>query len=321
MNGRARTLAALASEPIDRFPVWLMRQAGRYLPEYREIRSRMSFLELCHDPALCTEVALQPLRRYALDATIVFSDILVVPDAMGAELRFTPGDGPSFDRPARGSADHLHDPVGLDYVYEAVRQLRAAAPDHCLFGFAGSPWTLFCYLVQGEADKAFPEAIAALEQPWGIALLDRLTDAVATHLERQVEAGADVVQVFDTWGGLLDRPTWDHHVAPRIARVVANVNAPTMFFVRAEDGRGEQIADGYSVPASANLADFSGPTQGNIAPETLFEGDDAIRAAVYKAYHSLGGRRNHIFNLGHGLLPKTPPEAVTTFVDTVHGLS
>lgn len=324
MNGNDRLLAALAGKPLDRFPVWLMRQAGRYLPEYREIRAKVSFLELCRSPELCTEVALQPLRRYPLDATIVFSDILVVPDAMGAGLRFTAGDGPSFDHPVRGDADLerlLPSPCDrLGYVYDAVRQLRAAAPDHALLGFAGSPWTLFAYLVEGTADRDFPHALGALGQPWAEALLDRLTDAVAEHLRRQVEAGADVVQIFDTWGGLLSRADWDRVVAPRIRRVVAAVGAPTIFFVRAEDGRGEGIATAYSVPATADLGHFAGPTQGNVAPEVLFEGDAAIRSAVAAAHASLGGRSNHVFNLGHGLLPKTPPEAVSCFVTAVQEL-
>lgn len=322
MNGRSRTLAALACQPIDRFPVWLMRQAGRYLPEYREVRAKMSFLELCHSPEQCTEVALQPLRRYPLDATIVFSDILVVPDAMGADLRFVAGDGPSFGRPARdaAAAAALHDPVELDYVYEAVRQLRAAAPDHCLFGFAGSPWTLFCYLVQGEAEEGYPAAMAAKDTDWGRALLDRLTDAVTVHLKAQLAAGADVVQVFDTWGGLLGRTEWEEVSGARIARITAELREPSVCFVRATDGRGEGLATALSVPAGTDLGALRGPTQGNIAPEVLYEDADTIRAAVRAAHAQLRGRRNHVFNLGHGLTPKTPPEAVATFVAAVQEL-
>ena len=234
MNGRTRILGTLAGSAVDAAPVWLMRQAGRYLPEYRAIRAEHPFLDLVRNPALCTEVALQPLRRFDLDASIVFSDILLIPDAMGAGLQFVQGDGPSFLRPVDTPAGVAElETAGLrerlDFVYTAVAQLRAAAPEPALFGFAGSPWTLLCYLVQGSASADFARAKTFLYRypDAAISLLDRLTDAIIGHLSLQVEAGADVVQVFDTWGGLLGPSQWAEHTARGLRRI-AETHARSM---------------------------------------------------------------------------------------------
>ena len=333
MNGRARTLAALAGSSVDLLPVWFMRQAGRYLPEYRDVRARRSFLELVRDPALCTEVALQPLRRFDLDATIVFSDILLVPEAMGLELRFVQGDGPSFgnriDGPDDVAALDLSDPTRrLGYVYEAVAALRRAAPDHALFGFAGSPWTLYCYMVEGEGSRDFARARAFLHRHPVAArqLLDVLTDAVIVHLRAQVAAGADAVQIFDTWGGTLSVAAWSSVCAPGLRRIAAALaGTPTVLFVRAGAHLvGASRALGYtalSLHDTVDLSDVVGiPTQGNLDPTVLLAGDAAIRAEVARIHTSVGGRRNHVWNLGHGVLPHTPPEAVSTFVAAVREL-
>ncbi len=338
-SGRSRFLAALTGSPgPGGHPVWLMRQAGRFLPEYRALRKENTFMELVHAPALCTEAALQPLRRFDLDATIVFSDILVVPDALGLGLSFTPGDGPAFARPLRTDADEASlqwDGLGdrLGFVYEAVAQLRAAAPTHALLGFAGAPWTLYCYMVEGQGG-GFPNALASLESEPERAqrVLARLADAVADHLIAQAKAGADAVQVFDTWAGQLDAERYLRFVAPGLRHIserLEDAGVPGMLFLR---GAGDRITSlgslGYpavSVDATTSLAAVRAAlpgvtTQGNLAPETLLEGDDAIRAGVAAIHAATGGAANHIYNLGHGLLPATPPEAVGTFVQAVRSL-
>lgn len=339
-HGRARLLAALTGQagPGGR-PVWLMRQAGRFLPEYRELRSKVSFLELVHDPALCTEAALQPLRRFDLDATIVFSDILVIPEALDLGLKFVVGDGPSFDRPVRTEADVAALPWSaltsrLGYVYEAVAQLRAAASGHAVFGFAGAPWTLFCYMVEGEGGD-FAHALQFAERYPEVTrrLLESLADAVADHLIAQARAGADAVQLFDTWAGRLDRAAYLELVAPGLRRIGARLEdeaIPGVLFLR---GAGDRIADlggaGFpcvSVDATTDLGAVRRTlpgisTQGNVDPTVLFEGTERIEAAVRAVYESTGGADNHIYNLGHGLLPTTPPAAVGDFVQAVRSLS
>lgn len=332
-TGRLRTLAALHREPLDGYPIWLMRQAGRFLPEYREIRARTSFLELCHSPELCTEVALQPLRRFDLDATIVFSDILVVPDALGAGLSFTAGDGPKIGRPLVDDAaidalqwDGACDRLG--YVYEAVRQLRAAAPNHAVFGFAGSPWTLFCYMTEGEGKSDFSRtrAIVWANRERSKRVLMKLADTVADHLRRQVDAGADVVQVFDTWGGLLAAEDYEELHVPALRRIVERLSGvPVVLYLRS----GAHLVDtsrklgftGLSVDTTVDLAQFSGvATQGNLDNTRLLGAREGIAEGVARIHGKLGGRRDHIFNLGHGVLPSTPPEAVQAFVEEVRRL-
>jgi uroporphyrinogen decarboxylase len=339
-RARERMLAALRGERgPGGHPVWLMRQAGRYLPEYRALRAANSFLELVHSPALCTEAALQPLRRYDLDATIVFSDILVLPDALGMGLSFAPGDGPSFARPVRSAADVAAlawDGLGerMDFVYQAVAQLRVAAPEKAVIGFAGAPWTLYCYMVDGEGGE-FPEALASVRQDPGRAraLLDRLADAVADHLLAQVRAGADCVQLFDTWSGRLGADYYVELCRPgmrRIAERLAAAGVPSIAFLRGADALALRL-DGapfscVSVDAATDLArlrrDFPGRcTQGNVASEVLLGVPAAIADAVRAVHIATGGAENHIYNLGHGVLPSTPPAAVSTFVEAVRGLS
>lgn len=335
-NGRDRILASFASQPVDRLPIWLMRQAGRYLPEYRELRARMSFLELCHSSEACTEVALQPLRRFPLDATIVFSDILTVLDAAGAGLRFVTGDGPSLANPVRTPADAAKldwtDMTGkLGFTYKAVRELRLAAPDHALFGFAGAPWTLFCYLIEGEGSSDFAKARTFARQfpEDTTALLNHLADAVADHLIAQIDAGADAVQVFDTWGGLLSGEAWRRLSLPSLVRVHQRVlahhpAARTMLFVRAGHLVSASTEAGYramSLHDTASLADARLPgtvTQGNLDNTCLLAGTDAIRAEVRRLEQDLkGGTLGHIVNLGHGILPSTGPEAVSVLCEAV----
>jgi uroporphyrinogen decarboxylase len=335
LDGRARVLAVLRGESPDRFPLWLMRQAGRFLPEYRDLRANTSFLELVRSPELCTEVALQPLRRFDLDATIVFSDILVIPDSLGAGLSFQKGDGPKIERPLQSDAaidalqwDGVCDRLG--YVYDAVRSLRAAAPTHALFGFAGSPWTLFCYLTQGEGGGEFAAARTALwtHPERSRRVLHALADAVAEHLVRQARAGADVVQIFDSWGGLLPADDYARFAEPglrHIAARLADAKVPSVLFVRAGPHLVDLTRDlgfsALSVDSTVDLAGVRGiPTQGNLDNTRLLGPATAIEEGVRRIAQSLGGRRDHIFNLGHGVLPSTPPEAVGSLVDAVRRL-
>ncbi|MFZ5476001.1 MAG: uroporphyrinogen decarboxylase [Myxococcota bacterium] len=333
MNGRQRTLAALHGEAIDRFPVWLMRQAGRFLPEYRDVRAKTTFLDMVRSPALCTEVALQPLRRFPLDATIVFSDILVIPDSLGVGLSFETGDGPKIARPLVDDEvveslkwDGVCDRLG--YVYDAVRQLRAAAPDHALFGFAGSPWTLFAYMAQGKGGGEFATSRAALftNPERSRRVLMRLADAVGEHLVRQIEAGADVVQVFDSWGGLLPAEDYEEFAVPALLRVKEHVgDAPIVLYVRS----GPHLVDvtarlGYtalSVDHVVDLKGVPGSTQGNLDNTRLLGTPEAVREGVRRVHAALRGRRNHVFNLGHGVLPQTPPENVAVFVEEIGRLA
>lgn len=327
-TGRDRVLEVLGGRPPDRLPLWLMRQAGRFLPEYRAFRQQHSFLEVVRTPAWCTEVALQPLRRFPLDATIVFSDILVVPDVLGLGLRFVSGDGPSFERPVRTAADvdALTVEGALDrlgYVYQAVADLRRAAPDHALFGFAGSPWTLYCYAVQGEGSTDFARARALLWRDPATAerLLGILSELVAGHLERQLDAGADVVQVFDTWGGLLPADAYARFVLPGLRQLRARLDGRrVVLYVRqgahlVELTRGLGF-DALSVHETVDLAGLGGVTQGNLDP-TLLYAPGAVRGEVERLVRGLGGRRTHLVNLGHGLLPDTPVEGVQALCDAV----
>ncbi len=332
-TGRQRVLAALHGEAVDSPPVWLMRQAGRYLPEYRKVRTEHSFMELVRSPALCTEVALQPLRRYDLDATIVFSDILVIPDAVGAGLSFETGDGPKIAHTVR-SAEVLDGlnfqdlPSRLGYVYEAVAQLRKAAPDHALFGFCGAPWTLYCYMVEGGGSHDFATARALLWQQPELAarLLNLLTDAVIQHGKAQLAAGADVVQFFDTWGGLLSAADYARFVVPGLQRIAAAFSGHrTLLFVRGGGHLLRLLAElpftAYSLDATMDVAEarriLRRPTQGNLDNVRLLGGEAAIVDGVRAIRAALGGAPDHLYNLGHGILPRTPPEAVEIFVKAI----
>jgi uroporphyrinogen decarboxylase len=312
-----------------------MRQAGRFLPEYRDLRATTSFLEVVRSPALCTEVALQPLRRFDLDATIVFSDILVIPDSLGAGLSFEKGDGPKIGRPLRSDAavdalewDGVCDRLG--YVYDAVAALRTAAPTHALFGFAGSPWTLFCYLTQGEGGGEFAEARRALwtHPERSERVLSLLADAVGEHLVRQARAGADVVQIFDSWGGLLPADDYARFCVPglrRIAAKLADAKVPSVLFVRSGPHLVALTAglgfSALSVDSTVELGGIRGiPTQGNLDNTRLLGPHAGIAEGVRRIGAALAGRRTHIFNLGHGVLPSTPPDAVAAFVDEVRRL-
>ncbi len=341
MTPRDRMMAALASKPVDRPPVWMMRQAGRYLPEYRAVREGVTFLDMVRTPELACEVTLQPIARFGFDAAILFSDILTIPEAMGLDVTF-PGGGPQIAPVIRSAADvdALRRPdvaVSLGYVAEAMRQCRAGlGPDRALLGFAGAPWTLAAYMVEGAGSKSFPILRAMVWQEPALlaSLLERLADVVIDLMLLQIEAGADAVQLFDSWAGELSAADYERVVLPSLRRIVEAVRArgvPLVLFVRsgghlddvAIAARPDAIgldwrADIGAVAARAGAAGVA--IQGNLDPAELFASPEHIRSRVQAIHAAVAGRTGHVFNLGHGVWPQTPVEGVAAFAAAVQAL-
>jgi uroporphyrinogen decarboxylase len=338
-------LRALRREPTDYAPIWLMRQAGRYLPEYNATRARAgSFMQLCANPAFATEVTLQPLARYPLDAAILFSDILTVPDAMGLGLSFAEGEGPRFEHPlvdetaiARLEAP---DPARLDYVFTAVAEIKRALDGKLpLLGFAGSPFTLACYMIDGGSSVDFARTRRLLySRP---DLLHRVlavnADATSTYLSEQVRHGADAVMIFDTWGGLLAAAAYVRFSLAYIERVLTRLHqlcgtkVPTIVFTKGGGQWLERIAscgcDAVGLDWTSDMS-FARATvgarvalQGNLDPQVLLTTPAAIESEARAVLHAAGPSPGHIFNLGHGILPQTPPENVGVLVACVHAHS
>ncbi|MCX2524148.1 uroporphyrinogen decarboxylase [Larsenimonas rhizosphaerae] len=342
-----RFLRALARQPVDRTPVWMMRQAGRYLPEYREVRGQAgSFMDLCRDRDRACEVTLQPLERYDLDAAILFSDILTIPDAMGLGLYFETGEGPKFSHPVRTreAVEKLTAPDAerdLDYVMNAVRTIRHELNGRVpLIGFSGSPWTLATYMVEGGSSKDFRHIKSMLygEPETLHLLLSTLADAVTDYLNAQIRAGAQVVQIFDTWGGALSTPAYQAFSLDYMTRIVNGLirehdgrRVPVILFTKNGGQWLEQIADSgadalgldWSTELSGARARVGDRValQGNLDPNVLFAKPAAIRAEVKRILDSFGPGEGHIFNLGHGISQFTPPEHVTAFIDGLHEMS
>lgn len=339
-----RFLCALRRQPVDATPVWIMRQAGRYLPEYRATRARAgSFLALAKTPELACEVTLQPLDRFELDAAILFSDILTVPDAMGLGLYFAEGEGPKFERPIRTQADvdRLAVPdmaQELGYVMDAVtlirRELQGRVP---LIGFSGSPWTLACYMVEGGGSENFSRIKAmALNEPKALhQLLEVTTDAVIAYLAAQRAAGAQALQVFDTWGGVLSPRLYREFSLRYMARIAAELdrgqgaeNTPLILFGKGNAAYLEELAstgaEALGVDWLVDLGEARARTggrvalQGNLDPITLYADADTIRREVATTLESYGHGPGHVFNLGHGVSPDMNPELVRVLVDAVH---
>ena len=347
-------LRALRREPTEHTPVWLMRQAGRYLPEYNATRARAgSFLNLCKNPELACEVTLQPLARYPLDAAILFSDILTVPDAMGLGLYFAEGEGPRFERPVRDEAAVAQlaapDPnESLRYVMDAVRTIRSALGGKVpLIGFSGSPFTLACYMVEGGGSDDFRQIKTMLYRRPDLLhrILEVNAQAVADYLNAQIEAGAQAVMIFDSWGGALADGAlqafslaYTRRVlrALRLERVEGGVKVrvPTIVFTKGGGLWLEQIAgagcDAVGVDWTMNLGQARAlvgdrcAIQGNLDPMVLMAGHEQVRAQALKVLESFGPPspgHAHIFNLGHGISQFTPPDHVHTLVETVHQYS
>jgi uroporphyrinogen decarboxylase len=339
---RARFLAAISEAQVDRPPVWLMRQAGRYLPEYRAVRKAHGFWDVCHTPALSTKVALEPLVRFGLDAAIVFSDILVVPEALGLGVTFGPGEGPRIERTLRTAADLAAWKVEgvaerLGFVSAAVKHLKTTLDgSHGILGFSGAPFTLFSYCVEGSGSDDFATARTMLHRDTALAekALATLADVSAQYLEAQCAAGADIVQVFDTWGGLLDREDYLRFCVPALRRLIAPLHAKgrkVLLFVRGGQHLlpvlGETGADGFSLDWRTDWREARARypkaiLQGNIDPVLLMAGPEVVRARARALLHTMkeedGGKRC-IVNLGHGIHKDTPPETVAALVDEVTG--
>ena len=329
-------LRALALQPTEHTPIWLMRQAGRYLPEYNATRAKAgSFLTLAKTPALATEVTLQPLERFPLDAAILFSDILTIPDAMGLGLAFSEGEGPRFAHPVRDERDvaalAAPDPAAeLRYVLDAVREIRRALADRVpLIGFAGSPFTLACYMIEGSGSddwrtvKAMRHARPELLHK----VLEVNAQAVAAYLRAQIEAGIHVAMIFDTWGGVLAHKDYVPFSLEYTRRIVRALNVPTILFTKGGNPwLPEMLASGVSAVgldwtsdprAARKLAAGRVALQGNLDPAVLFAPENVVRAAARRVLDAFGPAPGHVFNLGHGVLPTTPVQAVAALVDEV----
>ena len=342
-----RFLRALRREPVDCTPVWIMRQAGRYLPEYRATRERAgSFVNLCKTPELACEVTLQPIARFPLDAAILFSDILTIPDAMGLSLSVNEGEGPRLARPVRTRADierlAVPDPENdLRYVMDAVRLIRRELNGRVpLIGFAGSPWTLACYMIEGAGSASFsrPKALAWDDPQTMHKLLDVVARSVAHYLAAQAAAGAQALMVFDTWGGLLPPDLFRDfslRYMAQIAQMLKSDNVardlPLILFSKGANSHLEALADSgcaaLGLDWTISLADARARVgarvalQGNLDPGVLLASPDAIRAEVKKALDSFGPHPGHVFNLGHGITPDVNPEHLAVLIDAVHELS
>jgi uroporphyrinogen decarboxylase len=345
--GNDRLLRALAREPVDRTPVWLMRQAGRYLPEYRATRARAgSFLSLATTPELACEVTLQPLARFPLDAAILFSDILMIPKAMGVGLAFEEGEGPRIERPVRRAADvdALPQPdvaTELRFVFDAVAMIRRELAGRVpLIGFAGSPWTVATYMVEGGGSRDFPRSKALLYgEPKALhRLLAKLARATTEYLNAQIVAGAQAVMLFDTWGGVLPGPAYLEFSLAYMERIVADLvreregrRVPAILFTKGGGAWLERMsaagADALGVDWTTELSAARRDTlgrvalQGNLDPGALFAPPPVIRAEVARVLESYGRGPGHVFNLGHGIQPGVDPENVAAMVAAVAELS
>lgn len=347
MNPRDESLfiRALQQKPIPRTPIWLMRQAGRYLPEYRRVREQAGdFLTLCKTPELACEVTLQPLKRYALDAAILFSDILTIPDAMGLGLYFAEGEGPCFRSPLKTAADiaNLTKPnveESLSYVFDAVKMIRHELPVAMpLIGFSGSPWTLACYMVEGRGRTNFPRIFDLLqaEPKAAQSLVVRLAEVVVDYLVGQVNAGVDALMLFDTWGGLLATADYPNMSLAPMKYIVLKIkekypHIPIILFTK---GGGQWLdalaATGcdalgidwtLSLRSARAIVKDSVCLQGNLEPAILLKSEKEIVVGVQEVLASYGHGHGHIFNLGHGITPDVPPENVSILIDAVQQIS
>ena len=339
-------LRALLNQPVKYTPVWLMRQAGRYLPEYRASRAKAgSFLDLCHNTDLATEVTLQPLDRFALDAAILFSDILTIPDAMGLGLYFVEGEGPRFERPLQNEEDinslQVPDMSKLRYVFDAVTSIRRALNGSVpLIGFSGSPFTLACYMVEGRGSRDFRHLKTMMYRRPD--LLQRIlqinAQTVTEYLNEQIAAGAQALQIFDTWGGILSDAAFKRYDLPYLQQVVSGLNrraenrqVPVVIFTKGGGLWLEQLAqlgaDALGTDWTVNLQQARQRVgtqvalQGNLDPLALFGSQDCLELEIERLLAEYGHGSGHVFNLGHGINQYTDPEQVAFMVEAVHRIS
>ena len=340
-------LRALLRQEVDRTPVWIMRQAGRYLPEYLKTRAAAgSFMDLCQTPELACEVTLQPLRRFNLDAAIIFSDILTIPDVMGLKLFFVAGEGPKFEHPIRTAEDIRKLPSpdvneSLGYVMDAIsltrRELDGKVP---LIGFSGSPWTLATYMIEGGSSKTFSKAKKLIYQDPELAhqLLEKLAATVTDYLNAQIEAGAQAVQIFDTWGGALSAQAYQDFSLRYMKQIVSGLKrenegrrVPVILFSKGCSTQLEGLADTgcdalgvdwtISLGEARNRVGDRVALQGNLDPSVLLANRKVIRREVSETLNSFGQGDGHVFNLGHGITPDVDPDHLTALISAVWELS
>ncbi|MBJ9977348.1 uroporphyrinogen decarboxylase [Pseudomonas sp. S75] len=342
-----RFLRALLKQPVDVTPVWMMRQAGRYLPEYRASRaSAGDFMSLCKNPQFACEVTLQPLDRYPLDAAILFSDILTIPDAMGQGLYFETGEGPRFRKVVSTLADIEALPIpdahqDLGYVMDAVSTIRRELDGRVpLIGFSGSPWTLATYMIEGGSSKDFRKTKAMLyDQPEALhLLLDKLAQSVTAYLNGQIQAGAQAVQIFDTWGGALSSAAYQRFSLDYMRKIVSGLirehdgrKVPVILFTKNGglwlESIAEAGADALGLDWTCDIGDARRRVgdqvalQGNMDPTVLYARPEAIRQEVARILASYGHGSGHVFNLGHGITPEVDPAHAGVFIEAVHEFS
>jgi uroporphyrinogen decarboxylase len=339
-------MKAARREPVERTPVWLMRQAGRYMPEYRELRRTTPFLDLCKNPDLAAQVAVDAVERLGVDAAILFSDLLLILEPMGIKLEFSAGEGPVLHNPVRTAADvdrlvELETAEPLGYVMDAVRKTRAALPEALpLIGFAGAPFTLAAYLIEGGTSRDYRLAKALMYTDTGAwdALMGRLARAITIYLNAQIDAGAQLVQVFDSWAGCLGTDDYRRFVLPHARSVIESIRpgVPVVHFATGNSALLPLMVDAFGkkprdavvgVDWRVRLDDawrtigYDRAIQGNLDPAVLLAEPREIRYRVKELLRQAAHRPGHIFNLGHGVLPQTPVENVLALVDAVHELS
>ena len=328
---------ACLGRPVSQTPIWIMRQAGRYLPEYRALREKYNFHTMLSSPELAAEITLQPIRRFDFDAAILFSDILVIPEAMGKRFQLKSRSGPVFDAPVDSSHSIRSLPDAdmekLQYVFESITLVRRELDENKpLIGFSGAPWTIAAYLVEGGSSKDFRRTRGLMHSdPTSFSILmKKLTDGIINYIKGQIQAGADVVQIFDTHGGLLTRTSFERYSLPHLNRIVAEVkqhDVPVILFVKGGNSwfdlikstHTDVIGVDWSTPIGEVRAIIGDDVslQGNLDPAILYGNTSRIREGVMEVLRSYGMGHRHIFNLGHGILPDIPLDSVHVLVDTI----
>jgi uroporphyrinogen decarboxylase len=334
-------LRACRREPVPYTPVWLMRQAGRYMPEYRALRERVPFLTLCKSPELAAQVTVEAVERLGVDAAIIFADILLIVEPMGVGLEFSRGDGPVIHRPVRSGADvdrlrDGHPAETVPFVFEAVRRARASLPAHIpLIGFSGAPFTLASYLIEGGSARHYVETKRFMYTDPGAwrALMDRLVRAIVAYVNEQIAAGAQAVQLFDSWVGCLSPADYRTFLLPYMRALFQGITpgTPVIHFGTETAGLLELMAEAggdvvgvdwrIDLDAAWRRVGFDRAVQGNLDPVVLFAPKEELRRQVVRVLRAAAGRPGHVFNLGHGILPHTPVESVVALVEMVHEMS
>ncbi|MFN2516695.1 MAG: uroporphyrinogen decarboxylase [Pyrinomonadaceae bacterium] len=334
-------LRACRREHVPYTPIWLMRQAGRYMAEYRDVRARLSFLELCKTPSIAAEVTVTAAERLGVDAAIIFADILLIIEPMGMELEFTKGEGPIIHNPVRSNSEvkrlrEIEDVAALDFVFDAIRQTRKALrSDLPLIGFAGAPFTLASYIVEGGASKNYVHTKSLMYNDSGAwhAMMSLISRGLIKYLNAQIEAGAQAVQLFDSWVGALSPNDYRQYVLPHSRKVIEGISpgTPVIHFGTGtsallelmREAGGDVIGLDWRVRIDEGWARIGHgvAVMGNLDPVTLFANGEYLRAQAKKILNEADRRPGHIFNLGHGILPETPVENVVSLVEMVHELS